>query len=63
VLDVFWIGRRVLGGLVTVFNCLERKRNMFRNIGCVRILTVDGGGAVFLQTMDVLGTSLLPFVS
>lgn len=46
-LDGFWIGGRVLRGLVTVFNCLEKtKRNIFGNIGCMRILTVDG--AVFL---------------
>ena len=45
-LDGFWIGGRVLRGLVTVFNCLEKKRIIFGNIGCVTILTVDG--AVFL---------------
>lgn len=60
---MFWIGRRVLGGVVMVFICLERKRIMFRNRGRVRILTVDGGVAVFLQTLDVLETSFLHFVS
>ena len=41
-LDGFWIGGRVLRGLVMVFNCSGKKRIVFGNIGCVGILTVDG---------------------
>jgi len=62
VLDGFWIGGRVLKGLVTVFNCLEKKEDYIWEYrmcedfdcgwGCVFMNNGHSGSILFVSVVS-----------